>query len=710
MSAESIWISGSTRSGKTTRLIEQFQTYLEAAQVQRQPATVPPILVFAANSDNRMELAERLIEATGGEYAAQTTTPLGFFIDEVFLFWPLLIESLNLRAQFPMRLRPETEQELATQLWHSALTNGSLQQEGVNEYRMVRRTLDLLALFAAAGVPLEQIPEYLQRGFSDSQGSLALWQAMGDAILEWRQWCLERGLLNYGLVSELYWRHLLPNERYQQHLLSRYQFVLADDVDEYPAIASHLFNFLLDRDVAGSFTYNPDGGIRLGLGADPKYLSLLAARCQSEILTTDPCEGLAENWGKLCVNRVIHPLWSEPVSLPSPEVQSLETPSRSQLLRQTADTIITAIESGEVAPQDIAIIAPGLDAIARYTLIEILGKAGIAVTPLNDQRPLTQSPTIRALLSLLALVYPDNGRLLNRDAIAEMLVVLSSSPTPEQPAIFTPDIDPVRAGLLADHCYAPSPTTPRLLPANTFPRWDRLGHRASTAYQSLLQWIEVQQEQLQNRLLPSPLALLDRAIQHFLWRGTYLPYDQLAAIRELVETAQHYWEVQKRLQVDNRSLNAQVGQFIELLRRGTVSANPYPVRTLGSARPAITLATIFQYRSSRRHHRWHFWLDAGSPLWLSGGAAILYGAPLLLQERLGKPWTSEDTSVADEQRLERILLDLLSRVEERLFLCHSDLAINGQEQTGPLLTLVNAAVPFVTEPETESLTHSMRVG
>ncbi|MCD8488295.1 MAG: recombinase family protein [Desertifilum sp.] len=704
MSAESTWIIGSVRSGKTTRLMQKFQANLEAVQDQCQPAIVPPILVFAANSDNRIVLAERLVEAIAGTYPIQTTTPLGFTIDEVLLFWPLLIESLDLRAQFPMRLRPETEQELATQLWHLALTQGGLQQEGVSEYRMVRRTLDLYALSSAAGVLPEQIAELLETGFAETQGSPALWRAMGEAILEWRQWCLERGFLSYGLVSELYWRHLLPNPRYQQHLLKRYRFVCADDVDEYPAIALFLFEFLLKAGVGGCFTYNPNGGIRLGLGADPKYLSSLARYCQIEALSEQPTCGLAADWGETCVNRVLQPLWSEPVSLSAPEIQVLSTPSRSQLLRQTAETIINAVERAEAAPQEIAIITPGLDAIARYTLSEILGKAGIETTLLNDQRPLNQSPPIRALLSLLALVYPGNGRLLNRDAIAEMLVILSSAPNPEQPTLYTPDIDPVRAGLLADHCYAPSPTQPRLLPPHTFPRWDRLGHRATTAYQHLQEWIEQQQEQLQNRLLPTPLVLLDRAIQRFLWSGTHLSYEQLANLRELVETAQHYWEVQNRLPKTPDSRSNPIGQFIELLRRGTVSANPYPVRSLRSPQQSVTLATIFQYRLSRMSHRWHFWLDAGSPLWLKGGAAVLFGAPLFLQDRLNKPWTEADTAQADEERLKRILLDLLSRTEERLFLCHSDLATNGQEQTGPLLSLVNSAVPLSSEPQSPVFT------
>jgi hypothetical protein len=132
-----------------------------------------------------------------------------------------------------------------------------------------------------------------------------------------------------------------------------------------------------------------------------------------------------------------------------------------------------------------------------------------------------------------------------------------------------------------------------------------------------------------------------------------------------------------------------VGRFIQLLRSGTIAANPYPVSPIGPASNAVTLATVFQYRSSRRAHRWQFWLDAGSTRWLSGVDA-LFAAPLFLHQWSGYTWTAADTLDANEQRLRRILLDLLSRTEERVYLCHSDLNTNGQEQTGILLSLVNA--------------------
>ncbi|MBE9042635.1 recombinase family protein, partial [Oscillatoriales cyanobacterium LEGE 11467] len=212
------------------------------------------------------------------------------------------------------------------------------------------------------------------------------------------------------------------------------------------------------------------------------------------------------------------------------------------------------------------------------------------------------------------------------------------------------------------------------------------------AYNAILTWIEQIQEQIGQRSIPSPVFVLDRAVSEFLWDGNRLPYDRLVILRELLETAQHYWEVASRLDGGESPGNTSA-RFIQLLRRGTVAANPYPVRP-SNTQAAVTLANIFQYRSSRASHPWHFWMDISSPLWASGGSAVLFGAPLFLENRLGRLWTADDTQEANEERIRRILLDLLGRVNERVILGHSDLAANGQEQLGPLLSLVNASVPF----------------
>ncbi|KAB8330196.1 recombinase family protein [Scytonema tolypothrichoides VB-61278] len=741
---DSLWVTGSSRSGKTARLVKQFcnwvlsqtsskESYYTKNQGEKNRENIPRrlylhqtepgVLILAANDENRRDLADRIVRATAGKYPVRCKTPLGFIQDEVTLFWPLLIQLLKLKAQFPVRLRPETEQELATKLWRPQLDEETLRRAGDPEYRLVRRILDLLQLGAYSGIACEKIDDVLLSAIAQQENSTNLEpELIISLLLNWRNWCLDRGFLTYGIMTEVYGKYLLPNPIYQQQLTKRYQAVLADDVQDYPALSRHLFELLLNNGAVGALSYNPDSVVRLGLGADPNYLEGLSAHCRQEILTQPPFLSIGEASTipmlELITEQVI------PLSLPA-AVQSIQTTSRAQLLRQTAEVIVKAVKDRHIQPNEVAIIAPGLDAIARYTLTEILTKQNIQVQPLNDQRPLISSPIIRGLLTVLTLVYPGLGRLVDRDAVAEMLVVLSRGVSgigreneekiqqhpPSLPPSF-PHIDPVRAGLIADYCFVPHPDQPKLLPVTAFDRWDRLGYAATTAYGNILQWLETQKTQQELRLIPSPISLLGWAIQRFLWNGNNFPYDQLAALRELLETAQHYWEIDTRLrqtssvspslkeetQSSGTSPHSTTAEFIQLLRRGTITANPYPVHPIGPKSNAVTLATIFQYRSSRRSHRWQFWLDTGSPLWAKGGAATLFGAPFFLQERLGEPWTVEDEKLAEEQRLRTILADLLARVSERVYLCHSDLAVNGQEQLGPLLPLVHACVSVVSEP------------
>ncbi len=704
MSAQAHWIYGPTRSGKTQQLIA-FAKETGATQSQ-------PLLIFAANGDNRIVLANQLAAALSDRVATLSTTPAGFIQDEVMLFWPLLVQQVEaVQAQFPLKLRPENEQMLASELWRSRLEDGTLQVEGWREARIVRRILDFLQLAAQACVPIEDIPGMLKAGLPGSLAPAALWENVGQALVDWQNWCLQRGLLTYGIMSMLYWRYLLPMSQYQSQLLARFSGVLADDVDEYPAISTPLFSKFLEANRPCLFTYSPQGKVRLGLGADPDALLPLAAHCQTLTLEPPTADSLGK-WGDRFAQWL-----ADPLAIPSlpDEVSLLQATSRGQMLRQSAEAIAHAIESGQIQADEIAVIGPGLDAIGRYSLIEILSSRGIALESLNDQRPLASSPMVRALLSLLALIYPGLGRLVDRDAIAEMLVVLSqtlsanssafSSSSPAD-ASNTPDtwfeliaIDPVRAELIADNCFIPDIENPRLLPAETFDRWDRLGHQTVNAYSRILQWLTAQKQLRQQRLTPNPVITVDRIIQDFLWRGNYLPYDQLATLRELMETAQYFWEVENRLKLcdgprtkaDSADLS-DVGRFIQLIQKGTVSANPYPVNPLSLTRKGVTLSTIYQYRAQRLSHRWQLWLDAGSPLWASS-AGELFGAPLFLQSWSGQPITIVETEEASEANLSRTLHDLLGRTKENVLLCHSELALTGQEQMGPLLSLISVAQP-----------------
>lgn len=687
---QTIWIEGGTRSGKTGALVAQCCQWIGDRPVTNgQLPDRAKILVLAGNDDSKRILGDLLLAklATKAHYPILTKTTIGFIQDEVLLFYPLLIRELNLTAHFPLRLRPETEQELATKLWQPALERLNWREIAPSEYRFVRRTLDLLQLAAYACVPLESVPRLLAEGFGTELAQSQIYSCLESLAAEWREWCLDRGLLTYGIMTELYWRYLLPQPEYQQHLRDRYWAVVADDVDDYPAIGRQICEYLLDCDVNAAFTYNPDGMVRLGLSADPDYLLGLKSRCTDKIdleaiatpLLSAPADAPTV---ETIVRTVIEPL--NLLILPS-GVETLAARTRGEMLATASATAIDLIHSG-VPLSDIALIAPGLDAISRSTIVDIFAKHDLAIESLNAQRPLNSDLGVRAILTLMALTYPNLGQLVSRDEIADLLIALSPIYPPQ--TSLPAKIDPVRAGLLADYCYAPSLSQPRLLPYQNFPRWDRLSAAVTQAYDRIVAWVERAQQQQ-----PLPIDLITEAIGYFFQQGSYLSFDRLAALRELLETAQHYWQVAERTHGATEYLESAhqiTAQFILLLRQGTVSANPYPVSQIGQQRQAVTLSNIFQYRASKRSHPYHFWLDVSSPLWAEGGAATLYGANLFLKQRAARPWTEADTQTSNEQRLERILRDLLYRATDRLYLCNSDLAIDGREQTGQLLTLVHS--------------------
>ncbi len=709
MKSPCLWIEGVTRSGKTTRLVQTFSQWANSSE-QASSSAYPPkskLIVFAANEHNRRELVDKLSLSVQGRYFVLCKTPLGFITDEVLLFFPLLSEQLRLNSPLPLRLRPETEQEFATQLWRKDWAAGDPPINALSEYRFVRQSLDLLQLAGASGTLPEDIALLLTQGLGDRQEPLAdtfgnqsdplLAQQRGEFILAWREWCLERGFLTYGLIYELYWRYLLPNPQYKPYLLHRYQGLLADNVDDYPAIAKDLFDVFLDHDCPCLFTFNLDGQVRLGINADPLTLRLLADRAQVELLSDR--QGIARDILPIVLDLV----QDSPYLATLPDsLRAIQTTTRAQLLRKMADFIIESVNNKQIQPQDIAIIAPGLDEIARYSLIEILSKANILVVPLNEQRSLISSALIRALLTLLALIYPGLGQFASRDEVAEMLVVLSLSETEleEQPAI-----DPVRAGILADHCFWVARDQPQLLPYETYPRWDRLSYRSTQAYNRIRLWITDIQDKIGQSREILPINVLDSAIKQFILSYPGINADQLSALRELMETAQHFWEVDRRLRQQDPAPPLPIdslAQFLQLLRRGTITANPRPLGFWEAPVLAITLATIYQYRSLRSHHRWQFWLDVSSPLWQQSGASSLFAAPLFLRHWQGQPFTPEDEWTRDRDYLEQVLKDLLGRADQQVILCHSDLSIRGTEQTGPLFVLVQSSQE-VQEKEAEQL-------
>lgn len=683
-----LWIEGNSCCGKTTALVNQLQAWMKEEEKQQSFPLIKPPLIVASNREDRINLQKLIFnQIENPNCTIEVKTISGFIINEVELFFPLIAKQLKIKNIFPIRLYPETEQELASQLWRNSLDAKLLSLFG-NESVVVRRLLDLLQLAGMAGIPHEKISERLKNGQVFLVDSLDdnIWNTIDELLSQWRIWCLEKGLLSYGIIYELFWRYLFSHQDYQHSLLNRYGAVFADDLDNYPAIMGDVFNFFISRQYHCVFTYNYKGKVRLGLNADPDYLQTLANHCQRKLLTFSPVNNLAnqlEDSIKILIEQNI--IDRDHLD----NIFSLKTRSRAQLIKEVSLFIVDSIKQGMIHPADVAIVAPGLDEVARFNFLHFFHENNIPVEPLEEKRPLIASPLVRSHLTLLGLIFRGNGRLIERDMVAEMLTVLSPKSSTEFG--IQPHIDPVRAGILADYCYHIDIESPHLLPIDYIPSGDRISYQTFIAYNKIKNWINQTKEEVKDKKL-SPLAIIDKINQQYFNDIQSLTYTQINNLREFKQTASHFWAIQSRLHEDKPTIES-LQEFIILLRKGTISANPYPINPLMEKNKGVTLATIYQYRTSHQSHSWQFWLDAGSNLWSKGGAAELFASSLFLRGWQGKPLTAEYQQQQEKERIDRVIHDLLSRVSDKIFLCHSDLDINGNEQMGSLLSLIYLA-PF----------------
>lgn len=681
-----LWMLGGARSGKTAALVERYRDWVDRGADSR------TIFAFAANSHLSRELTQRLQQATSNRVAIAVQTPVGFFQHEVLLYWPLLQAEMGLLARFPLVLKPENEQDIATRLFERDLAAGAIALEGYSRSRIVRQVVDNVQVAALAGVPAAEIGERLVRGRAeDSPVSPAMLEQVGELAQRFRDRCLNQGLLTYGLMTELYGQVLLPHPLYRQQFLQRCRYLLADDVDEYPAILATTFEWLLAENRPAAFSFNPDGAVRLGYGADPLRLERLAGSCAVQTLPAPP--SCATDWSAidLVLSDPVSATWgADAIALHS--MSSIQATTRRELLRAVADEALAAIRGGRLRPDEIAIVGPGLDDIAAYALESWFDAAGIPVCRLDTSQPLWTVPLVRAVLVLMALIYPNCGGALTPDAVAEMLAIATQN-----------RIDPVRAGAIADWCFRPGSDRPALLSVMARPEVAasrtgadgaglgvallgyRLGAKASQAYEALVRWVAERQQQA-----PPPLPeFFDRAVREF-WLESSLSYRQAIAYRALQDVAQRYESVAQRLGQTGPDVAA---GFYELLAAGTVTAKP---DTTDLERSGIVLGTTYQYRLTHQAHRWQFWLDAGSSLWnaafSSFGSFRLKNPYVFLSDWRGEAWTAERTQTVLDEQLQRVTRDLLQRCRDRIILCHSDYSISGGEASGPLLPLVDNAL------------------
>jgi hypothetical protein len=479
-------------------------------------------------------------------------------------------------------------------------------------------------------------------------------------------------------------------------LRSRYRHLIADNVEESPAVAHDVLAEWLPDFTSALLIYDRDAGLRTQLGADPEGGYGLAAHCDRRVTLTEPVASSPEV--AVLGRALADALDYAPEVLPDaegpatpddtpPEVL-LRTPAElpryyAQMLDDIAGEVARLVHETGVAPCEIAVLPPFLPAGLRFLLAERLAAHGIATHSHRPSRALREEPATQCLLTLAALGLPALGV---RPAPAEVALALMLS---------VAKLDLVRARLLADFAYRSGDATPLTsLAALDEHLQQRITPELGARYEALREWLaaEAQRSAAQSTTL---------ALDHFISRlfnellaqpgyGFHENYDAAAITAILVESARTFRQVVQAVLPSEAGATI-ARDYAALVREGLVGAL-YARRWERQPEDAVLLTPAYTYVMNDRRTDYQVWLEVGSTRWWER----LY-QPLTMPEVLsrrwppGRRWTDEEDYARRTDTLARLVLGLTRRCRRSVYLGLSELNENGNEMRGPLLQAIRQA-------------------
>jgi hypothetical protein len=211
---------------------------------------------------------------------------------------------------------------------------------------------------------------------------------------------------------------------------------------------------------------------------------------------------------------------------------------------------------------------------------------------------------------------------------------------------------------------------------------ERVTYRLGERYEALRAWLLAAQE-------------TEAEFDHFLARlfgevlsqpgyGFHDDYDAGQVTANLIESLQKFrWATGETL----AEAGVPLGQeYLAMLEDGVIAA-----QYLGSwwAQPeeAVLLAPAYTFLMSNRPVSVQFWLDAGGRGWSERlYQPLTHPYVLSRQWARNRPWSDADEVAAQREALYRLVVGLLRRCRERVYLGLSQLSESGYEGRGPLLS------------------------
>lgn len=713
------YLVGPPGTGKTSRLIDRLVSLLE------QNVRPDRVLVLAPQQSQAGVFRAALARVQGAHRPRSEPdihTIYSLARQHVSLFFPLIapVAGFGNPAQQPVVINVEAVQYIVDRLVQPRLEDFA--DLKLPRPHLVRQIIDNMNKAAVCGFPLDQIAERLGAAWTGDSQRLVSYRRAQDVALAFRRFCLARSLLDFSLLMDLFARHLLPAQSYQDYIATRYRHVLADNLEENPPVTHDFLRLLLRTCDSALLAEDDPGGYRLFLGADVASARSLRQHCDvidlDQVFVAPPA---VVSFGLALMAELDEEARRNSSARPASD-QTLppalgDSPGAARYWTGMVDWVVERIRrlvNGGALPSDIAVLAPFVEDVLRFELEERLRADGIGVWSVRPSRPLYDHSLVRALVALARLAHPHWQQPVPVGELARALASLIA------------DLDVARAQLIADAALRAA--APGLPPIEDPAVWQRVGSRFQTPYAVLCQWLAHWQAGTISSLAGAESAPLDQFWQQMfsdvLSRPGFTlhiaPAEAVICDR-LIRSARAFYEAMERAgPIDTVPHHEDAGlpgiaprplsvtlpdlglEYITILSQGLLGAQyaldrEQPTADLPGTND-ILLAPVYAYLTSNFRSRYQFWLDTNSLGWYERIYQPLTH-PYVLSRRWkpgapGMAWTEADEHRERQAMLRRLVGGLLYRCSGQVFVASSRLGINGQEEAGPL----ERAIRRVIEP------------
>ncbi|NLV73325.1 MAG: hypothetical protein GXY52_01370 [Chloroflexi bacterium] len=640
-------------------------------------------------------LAQSDLQAAGG---VTITTFYGLCQRAVALYWPLIAPSAGFAQpeREPVFLTVETTQHHMAQVVQPLIDeSGYFSELRVRRERLYTQLIDNLNKSALVGFPPHEIAERLILAWAGSERRYGAYQQAQECALRFRAHCLRESLLDLSLTVLLFTEFVRHLNTYTAQQEQQLQHLLVDNLEENVPVALDYIAWLLPRCQSAVLASDDHAGYRVFLGAEREAAIALGQSLprtfQLPLLpNVNPAMMALVNRARVALD-----LESLDVAPAEPRTAILGRISErywAGMIKQIARSAAQIVAEGMPAGQ-IAVIAPYVNEVTRFSLSEELLKQGVGLQLLRPAALLRDDVVVRAALTLARLANPDWFR-----AGYPLLGQLPINDLAEALAVTITGLDPLRAMLLAQAAWSAKDTalidlssTPPPADGKSRSLWDRLGYQVRERYELLRAWL-AQSAAQEPQPLDQFLSTLFGDVLSLNGFGLYLRTDLARSYGRLVESALKFRQALAPHQTGPAETSAVAAAYTAFVLGGLASAEYTSDRPEPSDN-AVILAPAFAYLTRGLISRCQYWIDLRADGWWNRPNQPLTH-PFVLSRNWepGRIWYNADEDRVRHESLGRVLTGLAARCSDGVYLASSELAISGEEQTGMLERVLQVAL------------------